>query len=197
MGWLGNDSQKPILGYAGDPPPTDYYNKLVDGMLSGHLYMNVQPDPDLLSPDPEVRRRAPTLLDAGFYRGHYYLYYGITPAVLAFLPYTWATARHLSPNSVTWLFSAAGFLYSLMTLRMFLRERRLQLPPSLDIMLVLLLAFATGTPALIVRSEFYEVPVAAGYACAMGACYHLCRARLAQAVRGFTSASPACCSVWP
>src|SRR4051812_14306439 len=57
----------------------DYYQLLVRGFRKGHLYMDVEPAPELLAlPDPydpaqNSRYRVP---DASYYRDHYYLYFG-------------------------------------------------------------------------------------------------------------------------
>src|SRR5258708_14898008 len=63
----------------------DYYNLLIDGYLDGHLSMKVDvPDALLKLPDPYDPRLRPLglgLHDASFYKGKYYLYFGVAPVV--------------------------------------------------------------------------------------------------------------------
>src|SRR5258708_8377921 len=77
----------------------DYYDRLVDGFLSGHLSMAVSPAPELLKLadpyDPEANQPF-RLNDASYYQGKYYLYFGLTPAVVLLLPWKLITAHHLA-----------------------------------------------------------------------------------------------------
>lgn len=156
----------------------DYYSLLVHGFLKGHLYMDVKADPRLESPDPAVRKEAPTLLDASYYRGHYYLYFGVTPAALVLLPYAWASGADLDPRLLVVLGVVAGFLLSLAILRMAVREHLGRAGAFFQVFATLLLAFGSAAPQLLTRSMFYEVPIAAGYALTVAGAYWLYRALL-------------------
>ena len=80
----------------------DYFNLLIDGWLDGQLHMKVEvpeelrrlPDPY----DPAQRRPGLGLHDASFYRGKYYVYFGVAPAVStrlrASLPLPQAASKH-------------------------------------------------------------------------------------------------------
>jgi hypothetical protein len=162
MGWLGSEDD-------GFPPPyrftsriSDYYDQIASGFLDGHLYLKI--NPDVGHPD------------ASFYRGHYYLYYGVVPAVVAFLPYRWLTGCDLSTHLAIFLFTAAGFLLAAATFRAERRRQHLPRAPLFEFGAIVLLAFGTATPMLLTRGIFYEVPVAAGYACAMAWIFVLHRA---------------------
>ena len=91
----------------------DYYSSLVHGFLSGHVYMDKVADPGLASADPEVRKKTPTLLDASYYKGHFYLYFGVTPAALILFPYAMLTGGDLDPRVAVALCVVLGFLLSL------------------------------------------------------------------------------------
>ena len=110
MTWLaaGSDDWRHAFVFTGQK--SDYYNLLVDGFLDGHLYMKAKVDPNWLSPDPEVHRHAAYLLDASLYQGRYYLYFGVVPAVLLFLPYSAITGHDLPENAAILLMIAVGFL---------------------------------------------------------------------------------------
>jgi hypothetical protein len=172
---------------------TDYYNLLVDGFQAGHLHMNLPVHPDRLSPDPAVRAAAPYALDAGLYHGHYYLYYGVVPAVLVLWPYSALTGHDLSLNIVTLFFALVGYAFSLLW---YARLRRAFFPRAgslADLAVTLLLAFGPATTFLVRRSMFYELPLAAGYAFLCLFVYALTRALTApeRAARWIALASAA------
>ena len=67
-----------------------YYNYLTRGLTRGHLYVPIEPSPQLLALanpwDPHVDD-AIRMQDMAFFNGHYYLYHGAAPAVLMFVPW--------------------------------------------------------------------------------------------------------------
>ncbi|HEX3729663.1 MAG TPA: hypothetical protein VHV47_07650 [Opitutaceae bacterium] len=163
--WLGAFREPWIRGYRLVGPSTDYYHWLVDGFLSGHTYLKTDVAPDLLSPDPEIRAHAPRLLDAALYRGHYYLYYGVTPAICVLLPYRLITGQALGIETAIFAFWAAGFAVSLAWLGRWRRDFLPGAGPGLAALLVSLLAVLPAMTFAVRRGEFYELPIAAGYAC--------------------------------
>jgi hypothetical protein len=181
--WLArtNDSWRTSFSFTGKN--IDYYNLLVHGFQKGHLYMDSEPDPALFSTEPDVRRRALYLQDASLYNHRYYLYYGVVPAALLFLPYSAATGGDLCTNAATLVFVLAGFLFSLRTYRRAQRAYFRQIGAVLDALNVLLLGFATLGPLLVKCYGVYEVAVASGYAFGAAAVYFLYRS-LHSAARG-------------
>jgi len=154
----------------------DYYSQLVHGFMKGHLYMDRVPDPRLESRDPVVRHYADYSLDASYYDKHYYLYFGATPAVVFLLPYAALTGNDLDPRFVAVLCIGLGFVFSFLTWRMFVRDHAPRLGALFQFFAVLALGFAPATPLLLTRSMFYEVAIATGYGCVMGAALGLYRA---------------------
>ncbi len=171
---LGWDFVRSKDSYAGKK--IDYYSSQVHGFLSGHLYMDKEANPGLASTDPVVRARAPFLLDASYYKGHYYLYFGVTPAALFLLPYAWLTGSDLHPRYVVFLCTAAGFLLSVGILRMAARDHFKSFNPWSCIAAVAILAFASATPFLLTWAKFYEVAIAAGFAFTMSGIFWTYRA---------------------
>jgi hypothetical protein len=156
MAWAATDGNRWGVSFPVGGQGQDYYNLLVDGLLEGHLSMKVSPD---------ASGKLPVLMDASLFQGKYYLYFGVVPAVLTFLPFSLITGGDLPPNLVTWLFVAAGFLLSL---RLYARARARHFPHSsrsVDLAATLLLAFGTGTPVLLFNADSYEVALAAGCGC--------------------------------
>lgn len=145
-------------------PEPDYYNMLVRGMRSGHLHMDAVPDPALLALPADKRPgTAPYLLDASLHGGHYYLYFGVTPALTVFLPYALVTGRELP---VEWAVAAQATLGCWLGLALLLVLRREFFPrASCTSMAVaaLALALASAVPMALRKSEFYEAAVASGF----------------------------------
>ena len=149
---------------------TDYYNLLTEGFIRGSTAMHVAVDPGMLSPDPEVRRVSPSLLDANLYQGKYYLYYGVVPALSFFTPYRLLTGHNLAPELAVLIGVLMGY-FIVNRIWKSVRTRYFpKLGSSCEFAVQLLLGLSTATPFLITRSSFYEVPIAAGYACIMWSC---------------------------
>ena len=136
--WTASSTDDPFLFHG---PRNDYYNLLTRGFLSGHLYMAVKPDPALLSPDPAVRAAAPALLDASLYHGHYYLYFGLTPLLLVFLPWRVVTGAGIPENFAAALLAAAGFLLAVALLA---RIRRRHFPGTGPVLWATIIIAAGG-----------------------------------------------------
>src|SRR5687767_12808729 len=69
---------------------SDYYNLLVDGYLAGQLHMKVAVPPELAqleNPYDPAKRGGLGLHDTSFYRGKYYLYFGVGPIVTVMMPF--------------------------------------------------------------------------------------------------------------
>lgn len=100
--------------YNGEKP--DYMNQyelLTESFLEGHLYIDYDDiDPKLIALDnpydPEAREAADVSFhwDHAFYNGHYYMYFGVVPVFLLFLPYRLLTGMSLTTYHATQIFTA-------------------------------------------------------------------------------------------
>lgn len=103
------------------------YEKITESFLHGHLYFEYNDVEEALSAmenpyDPAARDALGIDLhvDHAFYNGHFYMYYGVVPAVLVFLPYRVITGRSLTTYHATQLFtllSTAGIFLLFFRLR--------------------------------------------------------------------------------
>lgn len=111
--WTASSNTVPF-GLTGDR--ADYYNRLSHGFLAGHTFMDVAPLPADAPLEQSVEapdgHRMPFLLDASFYQGKYYLYFGPAPVLAAFLPYRLLTGSDVSDNLVAAVLACGGFLVS-------------------------------------------------------------------------------------
>lgn len=76
------------------PKHRDQYEVLAESMLNGHIYLDYDDiDPKLLEMenpyDPDLRKLQDVSFhwDHAFYNGHYYMYFGVVPVFLLFLPF--------------------------------------------------------------------------------------------------------------
>ncbi len=93
------------------PDHRNEYEVMADSLLEGHLYLDYDDiDPKLLTMenpyDPEARKAAGVSVhwDHAWYNGHYYMYFGVVPAVLTFLPYRILTGHALTTYHATQLY---------------------------------------------------------------------------------------------
>ncbi|MCR4643610.1 MAG: hypothetical protein K5697_16475 [Lachnospiraceae bacterium] len=89
------------------------YTDLARALGKGQLYLDEEPSPELLSLedpyDPAAREeiKAPFHLDYAFYNGKYYIYFGVVPCLLLYLPYHLVTGGDL-PGSIALFLMMAG-----------------------------------------------------------------------------------------
>lgn len=68
------------------------YEAMTEAVLDGHLYLDIEVSPQLAAmenPYDSVKRSeegVPYLWDHAFYDGHYYMYFGVVPVFLIFVP---------------------------------------------------------------------------------------------------------------
>ncbi|MEN9661735.1 MAG: hypothetical protein RL324_684 [Verrucomicrobiota bacterium] len=171
-----------FYGYIGIPPVypatfekqnRDYYNLLTGGFLSGHLSLSTEPPPALVAladPYDPVQRAAAGdvgMHDVTYYKGRYYLYFGVAPALTLFVPFKALTGYYFPQNLATVLFCCGGYFWSLCLL-VGLRRRFF---PEAGTGWVWLGAFMLGLanfcPVMVVRNSVWEVPISCAYFYAM------------------------------
>ncbi len=151
-------------------PENDYYNLLVEGFRAGQLSLKTPVPTGLLAlsdPYDPIANEPYRLHDASYYRGKFYLYFGVTPALVAFWPYATLTDHHLSHPQAAVIFCAIGFLANA---ALILSVARRFFPAASTLILttsVLGVGLANIVPVLLGRADVYEVPIACGYACVM------------------------------
>ena len=85
---------------------------IADSILDGHLYFDYEVDPRLLEMDNPYDHDAREELgvdyhwDHSFFNGKYYMYFGIVPALLVFVPFKLITGSSLATYHATQLFVA-------------------------------------------------------------------------------------------
>lgn len=95
------------------------YNKeFVDSLKEGKLYLSFEPSEEFLNLEnpydalsrKNLEREVDYKWDTAFYNGHFYIYFGILPALLIFLPFNLITGGYLKISIVVFVFSIFIFI---------------------------------------------------------------------------------------
>ncbi len=142
----------------------DYYNLLAEGMARGHLYLNAAVGPPEAHPMAGAQASHDFLLDASRFRNHYYLYFGVTPALTFFLPFQLLTGWELNQLVVVAVQGVMGFGAGLVLLLAW--RRHLSQGASRVALLAAAVAWGFGSalPVTLRKPQMYEVAVTAGMA---------------------------------
>jgi putative flippase GtrA len=162
----------------------DYYNLLVAGFRKGTLAMDV-PVPEAFAKaenpwDPGKRPPGIALHDASYFNGHYYLYFGVVPAVLLFWPFHALTGFPLPFGLAAIFFLIAAYLLSLWLWLEIVRERFPRAGILSKLAGPLILGLCGGQLVLARRSSIWEMPIAGGHffmVCLAACAYLAFRAR--------------------
>jgi hypothetical protein len=103
----------------------DQYNAfVVDAILDGHAYLNIEPTKELLSLknpyDPQEWRSVNTNLpssDYVYYKGKFYSYFGIVQVLVLALPYKLITGRYIPTKVAVFIFSALASIFLMLIWR--------------------------------------------------------------------------------
>ena len=147
------------------------YHQLTDAILDGRLYLDKEP-PEYLSElenpyDYSARTEAKLetdesyYWDAAYFEGKYYVYFGIVPVLLLYLPYRVITGVHL-PHFVAiaiclCLFALGAFLLLAKIIKRYFGEGKIPLVAYLLASLVFV--NASGAVFIAKRPDFYSVPI--------------------------------------
>lgn len=99
-------TQYPIDSETLAKPATDIYTALFDAINKGLIYLDITPDPKLLTVDNPYSSAVwnqygiSVLWDHAYYNGHYYSYYGILPVLLVSFPMYYLSGCTLVPNLI-------------------------------------------------------------------------------------------------
>ncbi len=103
--------------------------------------------------------------DVAYYDGNYYVYFGVTPVLLMYLPFYLVTGDSTLPNDVVVLTCVAFFIVGVFLLiRRFLRQKYPDAPYLLYLLLSLLVANCSGIINLLIYPSLYTVPISMGLA---------------------------------
>jgi hypothetical protein len=171
VGWSYIADARRVEGYLTSRQPPGYYGLLTEALLEGHFNLNVTTDPLLLrlanpyaGPQGTVRPH-----DMSFYRGKFYIYYGITPAVLLMVPWKVLTGNYLREIAATAIFCFGAFALGAFWLVGVRRRLFPNVSAGWTLLAVLVLGYGSPTFFLSDNPTFYAVPIAGACFCLMAA----------------------------
>ncbi|MBR3627817.1 MAG: hypothetical protein IKN42_03090 [Elusimicrobia bacterium] len=145
---------------------SNYYNLLVDSFRQHKLNIqteNISHDKGIfyIKSRNDNKDKVLSLLDTSTYKGNLYLYFGITPVLLFYLPFNLITTLYLTDKFLVFFISCLIFLLSLFTVKFCLKKTTVtnNIPPNIIISSIFLIGFCNLLPFILIRSTIYEVAV--------------------------------------
>ncbi len=167
------------------------YARLAESMAHGKLYLEEDP-PDWLQQmsDPydkgardELQKSTgeSCLWDTAYYNGHYYVYFGVVPVVLLYLPFYLLTGGGSFPTAIgVWLAAIMFLLGCTALLDRFARYHFKRVSLGLYLLLQIPLVFCSGMLYLIKFPTFYSLPIIMALAFTVWGLYFWMRGRAAE-----------------
>lgn len=151
-------------------PCGNYYNFLVTSLKKYKFYI-AEDSEHLLQKDPNLYKNysvsykdyknIPSLFDTSYYNGKIYLYFGITPVLLFYLPFNLITGFYLTDKFLVFILSCFIFLFSLfLTNRLFKNiTGNNKIPTNTIVLSVFFIGICNKIPFILVRSTIYETAI--------------------------------------
>ncbi|MCM1053483.1 MAG: hypothetical protein NC483_05880 [Ruminococcus sp.] len=150
------------------------YQMLAESFMEGHTYLNVEPDDILKSLsnpyDKKDRNRAYSkvydddpenhyIWDAAYYKGKYYVYFGVAPVILYYLPVYALTGHHIRTSTcitITMILTVIGvFLLLYDICKKWFKKVNL----GAFLAFTLLFVNASGLLSIMGRPDHYSLPI--------------------------------------
>ena len=148
-------------------PHHQQYKELAVALSQGHFYVDDSPSSGLLeaeNPYDTIYLQANGIeyrMDYAYYNGKYYVYFGIVPELLLYLPIYLLTGRQLPNHAAVFVFYA-GFVIALFLLLRQLAGKFSKLPYIAYLLTGTMIAACGTYSYLIGRADLYHVPIMAG-----------------------------------
>jgi tetratricopeptide (TPR) repeat protein len=148
------------------------YNLLARGIMAGHLYADREVPAQLAQlrdPYDPVANRAfrvdprGRLQDLSYYRGRLYLYFGVAPALLLFIPWHLLTGGWLPHWVAVVILCSGGLLVNLSLVRAVRAGVFPGSPRWMAAACTLILGLGSYAPVLLARGDMWEIPIAFNY----------------------------------
>lgn len=192
----GEWDQKSIVNtYDAGGDNAQQYAMLARAMAEGHLYLDEEPpqwlqeldDPyDKAARDEMVKATGEDyLFDTAYYDGHYYVYFGVVPELLFYLPFYLLTGADFPTAIGVWLALIAFILGCTALLDRFARYHFRRVSLGVFLLLQIPLVLCSGVLYLVKFPNFYSLPIMCGLAFSVWGLYLW--------VRGRSSSRPELC----
>ena len=143
------------------------YDLQAEGYRAGHLYLPVEPAPELLAKQNPLDPANESLWfwDATLHAGHYYLYWGPLPALaLAATKVVFHVRKPIGDQYILFVFYSLYLVAGTLLINRIANRLFERTPLWLVILAVLVFAFSNPTPFMIATPGIYEAAIAGGQA---------------------------------
>lgn len=166
------------------------YAELARAMANGHLYLEEKPPQWLQDMDDPYDKGARDelqketgeayLFDVAYHDGHYYVYFGVVPVLLFYLPFYLLTGANF-PTAIGVLIAVVMFILGCSALLdRFARYHFKRVSLGLYLLLQIPLVTCCGVLYLLKFPTFYSLPIACGLAFSVWGLYFWMRGRTSQ-----------------
>lgn len=160
-----------------------YSQELTDALIAGRTDLAAKPSEaflELQNPYDYTEREYKGLerdtdyiWDIAWHDGSYYVYFGVIPALLLFVPFKMATGMYLSTGFVVFFFFCIYLLFLNLLLVRSIKKILPDTPFGLYVLGMILLNAASGALYFVSRARFYEMAYATGLAFSAAGLYLL------------------------
>ena len=148
-------------------PHHKQYQELAEALAEGKVYLEAEPSAQLQAvenPYDTIYLQAngiPYQADYAYFQGKYYVYFGVVPELLLYLPCYLLTGHHL-PNYMAVFFFYSGFIVAVFALYRELVKRWFPSTPYFLYLMACVLTVGCGNYLfMIVRPDLYNTPIMA------------------------------------
>lgn len=151
-----------------------HYKDLANALLEGRLYICENTDEILSSlsnPYDRILRDASgakALWDYAYYNGKYYIYFGIIPALIFYLPYQLITSTPMSDFAVHIILVTLMVIEGFLLVKLFIDKYYVKLSYISYLLISIVFAIQSGTIFMIKRASVYTVAYGTGFILAIG-----------------------------
>lgn len=165
------------------------YENLAKSMAEGHFYLDEEPSQqlkDMDNPyDTQLReeQQVPFVWDQTYYNGKYYVYFGVTPVLVFYLPYYVLTGSGFPTVSGIIICELALILGMMCLLNHFIRRFFKKVTLGGFLLLDILIFLGSGSLIIAKVPSFYSLPIIMGMALSIWGWYFWSRAVSGEHVR--------------
>ena len=141
---------------------TTQYQELAEALSKGELSIAEETDPQMLELENPYDRTARGNLgrfDTAYYEGKYYVYFGIAPALIYYLPYYLATGEPLTTSTAVYISCVLAAAATLFALYQLARRWFKNTPFGVYLIVSLICIIGGGIIFTVKRPDFYPLPI--------------------------------------
>ena len=153
-----------------EPESTRQYEMLTKSLTEGHLYLDYEVDSEIGELDnpydfqSRIASKGNYLFDIAYYKYNYYVYFGIVPVILVYLPIYLITGIVLKTYQVVFMFGLFLFFGILMFLYSLVKRYKLKISLAKFLLADIALLMSAGAIALIYPGNTYTLAILTGIA---------------------------------